>query len=147
MLSRAIKRPFDDDDGNEEPSIAPPANPIFVAADHGRPSQLPPAKVARLGGGDDGADYYCEDDRDGQDENATGVKVEDLAVEKVADDDEGGRGDAWAPLPGEVSPDEPPLSPPPLRRCRPDAGKSWPVRTRQSANQVEHHLRGIIKNN
>ena len=90
MLSRAIKRPFDDDDGNEEPSIAPPANPIFVAADHGRPSQLPPAKVARLGGGDDGADYYCEDDRDGQDENATGVKVEDLAVEKVADDDEGG---------------------------------------------------------
>lgn len=134
MLSRAIKRPFDDDDGNEEPSIAPPANPIFVAADHGRPSQLPPAKVARLGGGDDGADYYCEDDRDGQDENATGVKVEDLAVEKVADDDEGGRGDAWAPLPGEVSPDEPPLSPPPLvpmiiihRQAHNMSGSSNPV--------------------
>ena len=82
MLSRAIKRPFDDDDGNEEPSIAPPANPIFVAADHGRPSQLPPAKVARLGGGDDGADY-CEEAFDGRDENATGVKAEDASVEEA----------------------------------------------------------------
>ena len=120
-----------DDDGNEEPS-APPANPIFVAANHGRPSQLPPAKVARLGGGDDGADYYCEDDdRDGLDENATGVKAEDLAAEEAADE-EGGGEDARAPFPGEVPLDEPPLSPPtphelPTRQAHNMSGSSNPA--------------------
>lgn len=123
LSSRAIKRPFDDEDGNEEPSIA---NPIFVAADRGRPSQLPPAKVARLGGGDDGAD------RDGRDENSTGVKAEDLAAEEAADDDEGGGEDAPVPFPGEVPPNEPPLSPPPphelpTRQAHNMSGSSNPV--------------------
>ncbi|KAL3792934.1 hypothetical protein ACHAW5_006841 [Stephanodiscus triporus] len=106
-----IKRPtpsLEDDDGDGELSRAPPADPI-VAADHSQPAP-PPAKVARLGGVDDGVD---DDDAPGANDGEVAVEEEADAAAvavpalptptvKTADEKGGGEEDARAPFSGEV---------------------------------------------